>query len=85
MGCHRVIHHTNPNTDHKSRLPTYVGGPEVLTMRRMVATPARIEQIITVGLKKGLTPVSVSQYPDGRTVVHFEGAQDAKQATGWEV
>ena len=55
--------------------------------RTRALTPSRIEAIIKAGQNRGLTATSVSQYPDGRTVVEFGDNHGPKKhnALEWDI
>ncbi len=61
-----------------------------MTKRRYLPTPARIEEIIAAGQRRGLTPCAVVMHSDGTTEIRYAdgGANPTRRAArsniGWE-
>ncbi|MGR3795580.1 hypothetical protein [Vannielia sp. SX4] len=49
------------------------------TSRRMRASAARIEEIIALAQRRGMTSTRISELPDGTTEIHFGGGQVVKE------
>ncbi|MGK7754386.1 hypothetical protein [Roseovarius sp. C03] len=56
-------------------------------MRRVLATAGRIEELVAIGQRRGLTISKICQLPDGTTEIHFGETTPARptKAQGWDI
>lgn len=55
--------------------------------RRVIANADRIEELVAIGQRRGLTISKVCQLPDGTTEIHFGDETPAPpcKAQGWDI